>query len=244
MHRKPSSLLSVILAGSLSILISDAVAQDSLTSLEQALKDTGWSVQQNAEGSLILSFQESAAPTPDNTPSATDQWPQLQSKLQDAGWQVERETDGSLRLTPPETEVATKAQAVAPEPPVQNAEPDDKKTFQEIQQDLRNAGWEVTNSPDGSILLYPPEKPEMEKPEPCAGTPLTLNIALPVDTWSEAHNIARDWLGNQPPFGASVGKIRKILGVYLVSIVADAAPFNLIQQIAIRTSDGTVMVLN
>jgi len=244
MHRKPLGLLSVVLAAPLFVLISDAVAQDSLASLEQALKETGWSVQQNAEGSLILSFQESSDPAQNGSASATDHWPQLQSKLQDAGWQVEREADGSLRLTPPETEVATKENTVTQDTVTHTKKTDEKKSFQDIQQDLRDTGWGVTNSPDGSILLYPPDKPDLEKPQPCPGTALTLNIALPVDNWGEAHDIAQDWLSNQSPFNAAVGKIRKILDIYLVSIVADAAPFNLIQQIAIRSSDGTVIVLN
>ena len=189
MHRKPLSLLSVILAASLTILISDAVAQDSLSSLEQALKDTGWSVQQNAEGSLILNFQESSDPAQNTSASATDQWPQLQSKLQDAGWQVEREADGSLRLTPPEPEVAVEEENVVTRDTVtHSAATDEKKSFQGIQQDLRDAGWGITNSPDGSILLYPPEKPALEKPLPCPGTALTLDIALPVDTWGEARH--------------------------------------------------------
>ena len=244
MHRKPLGLLSVILAASLFVLISDAVSQDSLASLEQALKETGWSVQQNAEGSLILSFQESSDPAQNGSASATDQWPQLQSKVQDAGWQVEREADGSLRLTPPETEVATKENTVTQDTVTHTKETDEKGSFQGIQQDLRDAGWGITNSPDAASCFTRPTSLIWKNPEPCPGAALTLDIALPVDNWGEAHDIAQAWLGNQSPFNATVGKIRKILDIYLVSIVADAAPFNLIQQIAIRSSDGTVIVLN
>ncbi len=236
MQTKSATLLRVLLAASLSTLIGSVSAEDSLSSFEQALKDTGWSVQREADGSLILESKELTRSTPENSPSTEDQWPQLQSKLQAAGWFVEREADGSLRLAPPEAETLPEPKAA---PPV--TETDEEDSFQSMQQKLRDAGWGVANSSDGSILLYPPDR---IKPQACPGIAPTVDVMLPVDTWKEAHDIAQGWLNEQSPFNAAVGKNRKVLNIYLVSIVSDTAPFGLIQQVAIRSSDGALIVLN
>jgi len=240
MQRKPVTPLRILLfAAPLYLLISSVAAQDSLSSFERALKETGWSVRHSEDGSLILESRVSSDSVSENNTSGEDQWPQLQSKLQAAGWFVEREADGSLRLAPPEAETLPEPKAA---PPV--TETDEEDSFQSMQQKLRDAGWGVTNSSDGSILLYPPDKPDLEKPKPCPGTATTVSIVLPVDSWREAHDIAQGWLNNQSPFNAAVGKIRKVLNIYLVSIVSDTAPFGLIQQVAIRSSDGALIVLN
>ena len=87
-------------------------------------------------------------------------------------------------------------------------------------------------------------KPTGGKPSPVVGTPPQLEIALPVNSWQEAYDISSAWLASQSEFDATVGRIRKILRVYVVSIVTAEEPYTLLQQIAIRTSDGAVIVLN
>lgn len=236
MQIKPVTILRVLLTASLSILIGSVSAEDSLSSFEQDLKDTGWSVQREADGSLILEAKDLKGSTQENSTKTEDQWPQLQNKLQAAGWLVEREADGSLRLAPPATDTLAKPEVVT-----EATETDEDDSFQSMQQKLKDAGWGVSNSPDGSVLLYPPDR---SKPEACPGIALTANVTLPVDSWKEAHDIAQGWLNEQSPFNAAVGKIRKILGVYLVSIVSDTAPFSLIQQVAIRSHDGALIILN
>jgi len=138
MQTKSATLLRVLLAASLSTLIGSVSAEDSLSSFEQALKDTGWSVQREADGSLILESKELTRSTPENSPSTEDQWPQLQNELQAAGWLVEREADGSLRLAPPATETLPEPKAA---PPVTKT--DEEDSFQSMQQKLRDAGWGV-----------------------------------------------------------------------------------------------------
>lgn len=236
MQTKTVTLLRMLLAASLSILIGNVSAEDSLSSFEQALKDTGWSVQREADGSLILEPQALTGGTQGNNTSTEDQWPQLQNKLRAAGWFVEREADGSLRLAPPETETHPEPKAA---PPIM--EPDEENSFQSMQQKLKDAGWGVSNSPDGSILLYPPGS---SKPKASPGIAPTVDVMLPVDSWKKAHDITQGWLNEQSHFNATVGKIRKILNIYVVSIVSNTAPFNLIQQVAIRNSDGALIILN
>jgi hypothetical protein len=67
---------------------------------------------------------------------------------------------------------------------------------------------------------------------------------LPIDQWTEANEIAKEWVVSIGEKGLTVGMIRKILRVYLVSIVQDVKPYALQHQIAIRQSDGHVIVLN
>ena len=236
---RPVRLLRVLLAVSMSTLICSVAAQESLSSFEQALKATGWSVQREVDGSLILEPRKSLESIQGNNISTEDQWPQLQNELQAAGWFVEREADGSLVLVPPGTATSVKQKAIGQEAEISRAGPSPA-----MQQQLRDTGWRVINTPDGSILLYPPGISVAKKPQPCPGTTLEAEISLPVDSRHEAYRIARGWLKNQPPFHAAVGIILKVLNVHLVSIVSDQAPNPLIQQIAIRNSDGAVIVLN
>lgn len=235
----PVRLLRILLAVSMSTLICNVAAQESLSSFEQALKATGWSVQREVDGSLILEPRQSLESIQGNNISTEDQWSQLQNELQAAGWFVEREADGSLILVPPRTAASEKQKAIGQETEIINAGPSPA-----MQQQLRDTGWRITNTPDGSILLYPPGASVASPPRPCPGTSLKAEISLPVDSGHEAYIIARGWLKNHPPFHAAVGRIRKILNVYVVSIVSDQAPYPLIQQIAIRNSDGAVIVLN
>jgi hypothetical protein len=73
---------------------------------------------------------------------------------------------------------------------------------------------------------------------------VNANFELPIDDWAEANSIANAWLKSADNKTLAIGKIRKILRVYLVSIVTNEAPFVLQHQIAIRQSDGHVIVLN
>jgi len=225
MQMKRSAVFGALLAVPLTVFTGNIAAQDSTSGLEQALRNSGWSVQREEDGSLILMPQGS--PEIEKT---QDQWQKMQSDLQATGWSVDREADGTLILIPP-------VQATAASPEVEDP-------MQDIKQKLRETGWTVSTSADGSMLLYPPGTPVSSKPAPVAGSPSSAQITLPVDSWREAYDISRDWLASQPEYGATVGKIRKINRIYLVSIVAENAPHGLLQQIAIRAGDASVIVLN
>lgn len=244
MQKKSVTLLRILVLASLFTLSSSLAAQDALSSFEESLKKTGWSVQRTADGSLILESKAASETAPEKNSASEDQWLQLQNKLQAAGWLVEREADGSLRLTPQPQPQPQPDNAVEPKADTHSMATDEENSFQGMQQKLQEAGWRVTKSPDGSMLLYPPNRPDSVKPEPCPGAVTTASITLPVNSWQEAHDITQEWLNEQPPFNATIGKIRQILNVYVVSIVAGTAPYGLIQQIAIRSSDGAVIVLN
>ena len=115
-----------------------------------------------------------------------------------------------------------------------------------IQEKLRETGWQVTQHNDGSILFYPPEQRENEEKsiQPARGHAPPDGFNLPVNSWSQARELAREWLKEQTPGQLKVGKIREIFDVYLVSIVTASRPFRLRHQIVVRKSDGHIIVLN
>lgn len=232
MQIRKVALFRILLAVLLSALIGHVAAQDSLSGIEQALADSGWSVKRDADGSLILIPLTASDEKPLDKDANVDQWQKMRDQLQSAGWTVDREADGTLILVPPG------------EATVSTSSPEPVDPMQDMKQQLRQAGWTVSTTADGSMLLYPPGKTLSDKPAAVAGTQTLAEITLPVDSWQEAHDISQQWLESQPDFGATVGKIRQVFKVYLVSIVAEEAPHRLIQQIAIRTSDGSVIVLN
>jgi len=199
--------------------------------LTRKLEAAGWHVLQEENGNLIVTRNSRVR---NSVTSGTNPWQDIERQLQETGWTTRRDADGSLVLIPP-------AKPTTAAPVVQTGQ---TGSFEDMQQKLREAGWEVTNTADGSILLYPPSSKVTNKPRACPGTPQTAHVTLPVDSWQKAHSIATNWLNHQSGFNATVGKIRKILNVYIISIVADRTPHTLIQQIAIRNTDGAVIVLN
>ncbi|MES9886481.1 MAG: hypothetical protein ABW140_06680, partial [Candidatus Sedimenticola sp. 6PFRAG1] len=59
-----------------------------------------------------------------------------------------------------------------------------------------------------------------------------------IDSWSKAHQISTAWLKLSGFNGVSVGRIRKVNKIYIVSIVASESPHGLRNQLIIRTTDG------
>ena len=232
MQIKSTIFKSLLIAISLLCITGKAAAQQPLSELEQALKDTGWSVQQEQDGSLILKSGASAKNSIKKKNVTKDNWSKMQRELQAAGWTVNREADGTLVLFP---------QATASPETVPQIKP---MIDADMQQKLREAGWSITKKSGGSVLLYPPEKSSTTQPLASPGIPPSVALSLPVDNWQEAYDISQSWLDRQPPYRAAVGKIRKVLRIYVVSIVSEKAPYTLLQQIAIRSSDGAVIVLN
>ena len=127
----------------------------------------------------------------------------------------------------------------------------------ELADDLANAlrarNWQVETLADGSLVVRQPDSaPERTEPavlDPGCGPWLAPavssgDIQLPVTEWAQAHKIAQQWLDHHSTEGLLVGKIRKVLKIYLVSIVADSKPFGLAHQVAIRTQDGQLVVIH
>jgi len=208
-------------------------------SLRQALTAHGWQVKSLSDGSVILVPPGPTSGAAASTPAVAAEPgvpEELKQRLEAAGWGVERDATGSLILYPP-GEIS--------EPAAAKTSPHQEDQVVEM---LRQRGWQAHRSADGSLILYPAGAQALVRPTPSAGiavAPVTDGrISLPVDTWSEAHQIASAWLEQVALTGASIGKIRRILRVYLVSVVEARAPHRLQHQLAIRSEDGRVILLD
>jgi hypothetical protein len=213
--------------------------------LAQALEKAGWDARRSADGSLILRQAEPSREQPAIEPAQSKQ-ADMFARLRDKGWRVETTADGSTLLYPPPSESAP-ALVQKPSPPP----PAPEKTLDEL---LEERQWRVVRNADGSMNLYPKASPRRQAAiastpiAPCEGWPLSseamAGVALPVDTWAEANALAQGWVGQSGVANLAVGRIRKVLRVYIVSIVASRPPHRLLHQIAVNTRDGRVCVLN
>ncbi len=215
-----------------------------MKALARKLKTRGWDVKHKSDGSLILVPESLSDLQAGKNTSTNTQWQQLKLKFQQAGWSAVIDADGSIRLTPPGSVATAKSSEKT-----QIIKNDKTHSFNDMQQKLQVSGWEVNKNSDGSILLYPPEEAPQSNTvskliASCPGIKTSTNISLPVDSWQEAHDIAQSWLDHKSIPDSSVGKIRKIFNVYIISIVADKTPFNLKHQIAIKNTNGAIITLN
>ncbi len=223
----------------------------------QRLRQAGWGVSHDSDGSLLLtpppaqpSGQAASPPHSQKTESSekntSDEMARLAEALRKTGWKVERTADGGLLLRSHE-------------------EPASGRPLEEgALQRLRQAGWGISHDAEGSLLLTPPssqpatnatsaarswagQSPSPGKTallRPCPGVRTTASVDLPLKSAKEARTVAIAWLKAGNLDGAVVGRIRKVFHVYLVSIVARQRPHRLLHQIAIRDSDGRVILLD
>ncbi|MFK5895103.1 MAG: hypothetical protein QM504_17965 [Pseudomonadota bacterium] len=227
----------------------NSFAQDlSASGFEQALTDTGWSVQKNAQGDIILNVPKQPHQTKlKNSIDIT----KLADELAKGGWKVQQKEDGSLVFFTPEplqkskensnnyldcsNQVETYKKAVKHI----RKNPDCSSQIEAYKKSVKSSS-EVSDC-SSQIEAY---KKSFNNPlQVCSGIVPSIDISMPVDTWQKAHDISKDWLTNQSIKQATVGKIRQIFNVYLVSIVEEKEPFALLHQIAIKAKNGNVITL-
>ena len=68
-------------------------------------------------------------------------------------------------------------------------------------------------------------------------------IALPVDSWQEAHSLAEAWLEENGAARLRPGRIRRVNRLYIVSLVESAPPYHLRRQLVIYVPDGRVLAI-
>ena len=248
--------------------------------LGQTLVQAGWKVSRSSDGGMLLyppqvksevggevvtatevakvseakEVGDSPVSTGDAAAGTAPDW----DRLRGLGWRVEQERDGSVLLYPPipqaetvakvnanvsEPELTRDAKVSEPEPMLEANASQPEQTLDAL---LRARGWRVERDVGGSLLLYPRDRPLEVTPSPGVETAPVRDgdIALPVDSWTEANTIASAWLTAHGASDWRVGKIRQIHQVYLISIVDSARPARLVHQIAVRAGNGTVVVLN
>ncbi|MEA3276046.1 MAG: hypothetical protein U9Q81_12285 [Pseudomonadota bacterium] len=252
--RREISNIATGLALTLTVLAGYAHAAESVgigAALEKALQEAGWLAETQADGSVELRRAPLPAPKgrADTAPDTSKAEPEVLlpdaaawERLRESGWRVEKTPDGSTRLYPPTREAAV----------VEATEVSEESDVKSLDDYLRERGWGVKRSGDGSLLLKPQRaKSDSEKrvfAAPCRGdsgaSVRDAGIEVPVDRWGEARAIASFWLDSVSDGEFSVGRIRRIFRVYVVSIVDSRPPHRLQHQIAINVGDGRVVVLN
>ena len=80
--------------------------------------------------------------------------------------------------------------------------------------------------------------------QPCPGVQTMASVSLPLEDANTARAVANAWLDASGLPNAEVGKIRKVLRLYLVSIVTRDRPHRLLHQLAIRSRDGHAILLD
>jgi len=203
-------------------------------SLIKALEDAGWNASRTATGDILLRPHSVSGNDVSPLPFQDNRWRQLRQQLEKTGWSTSEDADGSLVLRPP------RHQPIPEEP----EQPKGTGPLAGMRDQLEAAGWRIEETADNSILLYPPGKHEVRTVPHCAGVLTRYQPILPVDSWKKAHDVAQSWLEEQSGMEASVGRIRRILGVHIISIVSSRRPYHLLHQLAIRNSDGAVIVLD
>ncbi|MBF0220523.1 MAG: hypothetical protein HQL49_13495 [Gammaproteobacteria bacterium] len=166
----------------------------------------------------------------------------LIESLQAQGWHKSQTEDGSVIYRQPTT-------TAKPDTP---SETTPTTISDSLRESLKAQGWRITHGDDGSTFYHYPKERSESGNEPLNQQPLgrcegvTIDSewgTLPVDEWGEVDRLAKSWLQQSGKEGLLVGMIRKILRVYLVSLVNDVAPYELKHQLAIRASDGQVLLL-
>jgi hypothetical protein len=244
-----------------------------MTGFAKALRTAGWSVEVLVDGSLILTLAPDAESTPGSgvaidTGGATEQpnnnadvEPGDWSVLRDLGWAVETDAEGFTLLYPPgaaspkAASAATRGDQAIPRADEGAPLPTPLPTAQdEVAQDLdamlAARGWRTRRDADGSLLLFPlaraPESTSSLSPVGGVVTDAVRDgdVTLPIDSWSEAKTVTLSWLDSLGDSTLTLGRIRGIFRVYLVSIVDAEPPHSLRHQIAISVEEGRVILLN
>lgn len=237
------------------IFVTDEAGLDRLG---EAAQQRGWRVERDDKGNLLL-FPGTSG-TVQTADSAAGQkidltnLDALQKALAAQGWGTSQDEEGNLLLYPP---------GLMSKEPTESASAPRKSGVGDLdllEKMLQMRGWNTSRDEAGNLLLYPitqnqqpkniPEKqPEMSSAtlEGCLSDEFLLEagdkVSLPVDQWVEARAIAQAWLDRPTGAAAQIGKIRQVNRLYLISIVKDKAPHNLLRQLVIDSVDGRLIAV-
>ncbi len=222
---------------------ASVLAAADLTQMRERLTPFGWSVAEEADGSLVLVPSAAPEPPPALEPAAVlGMSAAARERLEASGWRVETGADGGLLLYPPAVASSASTPATVPAPAPEKFSP-------AARQRLQAHGWRIDEEPSGAVLLYPPADAANPSTQPASaataapdcGQTVQADVTLPVDSWQKARDLAAAWVSQQDD-GVTVGRIRRVLNLYVVSIVDATPPFELRRQLVIREADGRVLV--
>ena len=165
--------------------------------------------------------------------------------LEQRGWRVRQDASGNTLLIPDKGAAPSGSGGTTP------AAGPAGRSMADFRRTAEAAGWRIESTADGSLMMYPPGSsaaPTAATPSPdggCLGTVAPSvadgSIGLPISDGASARRLAREWLVEQRATGSTVGRLRQINRIYVVSIVDDRPPFQLRNQLIIRADNGHLL---
>lgn len=224
-------------------------------SLRESLLLQGWQEYISADGSVIYRQPVKKPATDNQSPEAElPNIRQFGNALQERGWKVEWDSDGTLILRPGDTgDKGDKGdKGDTDDTPAQTATQTVERGSVTLPANLKGFEyWHIERDESGALLFHPVELPTTNQSMAVDSTAKMAECridyfqldpgVLPLDEWSEVHELTKQWIDATKGSGLQVGKIRKINRVYLVSVVGVSEPYRLKYQLAIRVSDGGVI---
>jgi hypothetical protein len=240
-----------------------AAARSAIPDIYQQLRELGWEIHTDAEGNTLLipvdqSTRSPAKSHPVSPPvvgaessagASSTVPPDVEALLRERGWRIETDAAGNTLLVPTgsvPSDTAESDTAHTPDP------------FLQFRQLLEDKGWRVEPAEDGAAIIYPPVKadnlradrgnPLPDKRSHCQWIELEAvangEIELPVDNQSKARKLATVWIDSYGRPGLAVGKVRRINRLYAVSVVETETPYQLRNQLIIRSDNGRVIAID
>ncbi|WP_316365660.1 hypothetical protein [Candidatus Thiodiazotropha sp. CDECU1] len=220
-------------------------------SLRDSLLQQGWQEYTAADGSVIYRQPKKEAATDiQSVVTEASDMRKFGDALRGRGWQVKWDADNTLILIPETAKAISETTQKPPRPSTS----DPLETPDELPRDLTGFDyWHIERDQQGALLFRPVDLTTQKQQSADAGYDRQMDCridhfqltagSLPVDQWSEAQDIAKQWLSNSGTEGLQVGRIRKINRIYLISIVEESAPYSLRHQLAVRVSDAAVVLI-
>ena len=217
--------------------------------LQELLRQRGWVIRESAAGTtlqLLLDPPAAASTHPQDAAGSRAQ--DVYRLLEERGWRVRQDASGNTLLIP----------VSGTSSPLSHSATVTSGTGGESMADFRSAvestGWRVESAADGSLMMYPPGSKAVQDADSrratsanggCPGTMTPSvakgSVALPISDDSVVRRLVREWLAEHHPTGHTVGRLRRINRLYVVSIVDDAPPFELRNQLIVRADNGRII---
>ena len=227
------------------------VAQTTTThppDLQELLRQRGWVIRESAAGTTLqlLLDPPSAppAPTQEPPPGAGSRAQDVYRMLEERGWRIHQDASGNTLLIPARTagSPASGSTTTAAGPA--------GDSLADFRRAAEATGWRIESTADGSLIMRPPGASAVRLDATstigtCQGvvTPsvATGSLGLPISNTASARRLAEEWLTDNASVGRAVGRLRQVNRIYVVSIVDDAPPFQLRNQLIIRRDNGRVI---
>jgi hypothetical protein len=222
--------------------------------LQQLLRQRGWVIRESPAGTtlqLLIDPPAAASTQPQAVAQpAGSRAEDVYRLLEERGWRVRQDASGDTLLIPVGGSAPSSSDGAAPSVGTGEA------SMTDFQRAVESTGWRVESAADGSLVMYPPgssaakDSAKRRATSADGGCPGSMSpsvaegsVALPITDESVVRQLVREWLAGNYPAGHAVGRLRRINRTYVVSIVDDEPPFQLRNQLIVRTDNGRIIAV-